>query len=482
MECEVAASPVSSSLQFSGKRVTVMGLGLFGGGEGVARYLAECGAQLTVTDKRAEKDLQPSLDALKGLPIRYVLGRHDPQDFGAADMIVVNPGVPEEHPLLALAQANGVQIERAINLLFKLTPENPKIGITGSNGKSTTTALLGEMLKLADPRTLVGGNLGGSLLCETRGLASGVPVVLELSSFMLEGMADLRQSPRIAVVMTLSPNHLDRHKTMAAYAAAKQNILRFQHRGDVAILNADDAALRGWEKLTPARLVRFSVRTEPEGDAAFLDGEKLIIRIGDVEEAVASRDSLRLPGLHNASNALAAAAAAIAAGARPWHVAEALATFRGLRHRLELVARRDDGVTFYNDSIATTPESVLCALASFNGPITLIAGGSDKGCSFDELAAVIVHKVRRLILMGVMAPKIEDAVVRAHSRNGWKAGPDILHVSNLDEAVQAAADGAVSNEVVLLSPACASFDMFRNFEERGDLFRSLAQRLAPHRG
>ncbi|MCY3021212.1 MAG: UDP-N-acetylmuramoyl-L-alanine--D-glutamate ligase, partial [Planctomycetota bacterium] len=340
---------------YAGTHVTVMGLGLFGGGVGAARFFAENGAHVTVTDQRSESALQESLDALRGLPIRYVLGRHEPDDFRHADIVVVNPGVRPHNPLVLMARGAGVQIEREINLLFKLTQRNPKIGITGSNGKSTTTALLGEMLKLHDSRTLVGGNLGGCLLGETRALAPGVPIVLELSSFMLDGMKELGQSPHVAVVTNLSANHFDWHGSMEAYAAAKRNILAFQTKDDVAVLNADDPALAGWEKLTPARAVRFSVRQEPDGDAAFLDGEKLVVRMGSVEETVGLRQTLRLPGQHNAANALAAAAAALACGVQPWQVAEALLTFVGLPHRLEMVARGAQAVTYYNDSIATTP-------------------------------------------------------------------------------------------------------------------------------
>ncbi|HEY3321054.1 MAG TPA: UDP-N-acetylmuramoyl-L-alanine--D-glutamate ligase [Planctomycetota bacterium] len=461
---------------YSGKRVTVMGLGLFGGGVGIARFFAENGAQVTVTDRRSEKDLKPSMQELSGLPVRYVLGKHDAADFRSANIVAVNPGVPEDHPLIVMARGAGAQIERSINLLFKLTPRNPKLAVTGSNGKSTTTALLGAMLALHDSRTLVGGNLGGCLLAQTRNLPARVPVVLELSSFMLEGMRELGESPHVAIVTNLSPNHLDRHVTMENYAAAKKNILLFQKEGDVAILNADDPALAGWDKLTPARIVRFSAKHELEGDAAFLDRDKLIVRMGSYEEVVAMRQMLRLPGAHNAANALAAAAAALAYGVRPWQVAEALATFSGLPHRLEMVARTPSAVTFYNDSIATTPESVICALSSFDGPITLIAGGSDKGTPFDELGLVIARKVRRLILLGVTAPKIEEAVVRASHE--LHRGPEIAHVRDLEQAAREAATGALAGEVVLLSPACASFDMFRNFQERGEVFSALARRLA----
>jgi UDP-N-acetylmuramoylalanine--D-glutamate ligase len=461
---------------YRGIRVTIMGLGLFGGGVGAARFFAERGAQVTVTDKRSEQVLNSSIESLADLPVRFVLGRHDEADFTSADVVVVNPGVPDDSSFVKLAREAGVRIEREMNLLFKLTPNNPKLAITGSNGKSTTTALLGEMVRLSDARALVGGNLGRSLLCDTANLEPGAPLVLELSSFMLEGMRELQESPHIAVVTNLSPNHLDRHRTLENYYNAKKAILEFQGPDDVAVLNADDPEVANWGAYTSGRVIWFSLRGEPEGDAAFVDGHQLVVRLGGQEEVVAVRDMLRLPGRHNTANALAAAAAALACGVQPWQVAEALATFGGLPHRLEMVARTARNVAFYNDSIATTPESVICALDSFHGPITLIAGGSDKGTPFDALGEAVARKVRRLILLGVTAPRIEEAVRRAGEKLGTL--PEIRRVGSLEEATSLSCLGTEPGEVVLLSPACASFDMFRNFEERGNRFRDLARALA----
>ena len=461
---------------YANRKVTVMGLGLFGGGVGAARHFAENGAVVTVTDKRSEKDLQPSIEALKDLPIRYVLGQHFEDDFRNADILLVNPGVPMDNPLVTMARGAGARIEFAMNLLFKLTAKNRKIGITGSNGKSTTTALLGEMVRTMDDRALVGGNIGKCLLSETKNLAADVPIVLELSSFMLEGMREMATSPNVAIVTNLSPNHLDRHRTMAEYAEAKLNIIRHQGPDDCAILNADDPLLCGWESQTRARVIHFSVKEELPGNAAFLAGDKLVVRWDGVEEVVAQRKSMRLPGLHNVANALAASAAALAFGVRPWQVAEALSKFGGLPHRLEVVARNEKRATFYNDSIATTPESAICALASFDGPITLIAGGSDKGSAYDELAIAIVRKARRLILLGVTAAKIEAAVLKAAAQ--CNRCPEILRATSLEHAASMASTGTLPGEAVLLSPACASFDMFRNFQERGELFTALAQKFA----
>lgn len=207
-----------------------------------------------------------------------------------------------------------------------------------------------------------------------------------------------------------------------------------------------------------------------------MDGAKLIVRIGGEEEVVALRQTLRLPGAHNIANALAASAAALAQGVKPWQIAEALATFNGLPHRLEMVARTSENVTYYNDSIATTPESAICALESFEGPITLIAGGYDKGTPFEDLGRAIARKARRVVLLGATAGKIEECISRA-SRELMR-GPKIMRARNLEDAMKMVKEGSVSGEIVLLSPACASYDQFRNFQERGELFKQLAKRLA----
>ncbi len=462
-----------------GKRVTVMGLGLFGGGVGAARFFAERGAQVTVTDMRSEKDLAPSIKALEKFPIRYVFERHDVEDFRGADMVVVNPGVPGDSPLVTMARGAGARIEREINLVFKLTHRNPKIAVTGSNGKSTTTALLGEMVRLADPAMLMGGNLGNSLLSEVDDLRPGVPVVLELSSFMLEGLREIKVSPHIAIVTNLSPNHLDRHRTVENYYGAKRAILDYQQAQDVAVLNADDPEVAKWGAHAKGRVIWVSCEKDPEGDAAFLCNSRLIVRLNGEEEVVATRQMLRLRGKHNICNALQASAAAMAYGVKPWQIAEALSTFSGLPHRLESVARSPENVSYYNDSIATTPESAICALNSFEGPVCLIAGGYDKGTPFDALGEAIVLRTRRVILIGKTAAKIEEAILRA--ARCLNRTPHVVHAKNLTEASHIASEGALPGEVVLLSPACASYDMFKNFQERGEAFRQLAKLLVSKR-
>ncbi|MFH1024173.1 MAG: UDP-N-acetylmuramoyl-L-alanine--D-glutamate ligase [Planctomycetota bacterium] len=450
---------------FRNRRVTVMGLGLFGGGLGVARFLARQGAQVTVTDLRAEKDLAESLAALKGLPILYHLGGHPDAAFDGMQTLFVNPGVKWNSPILAKARSAGIPIQTEINLLLSLLPCRDTIAVTGTNGKTTATALVGEMLKAAGRKVWVGGNIGGSLLDRLDEIRPGDAVVLELSSFQLYHLPEIQRSVRVAVITNLTPNHLDWHPDLAHYRAAKQNLLRFQTADATAILNADDPDVRTWE--TPGARRFFGLG--PGTDGAFLDGGTLVLAEGGAREILLDRREMKLPGLHNAANALAAALAARAVGAPATSIRQVIRDFRGVEHRLELSGERN-GVRFYNDSIATTPESTMMALRSFESPMIVILGGSDKGLPFDALAAEIVRRpVKFAALYGRMGPAIRDAIERA----GRRTGPSLVTADRFDDAVAAARMAAAPGDVVLLSPACASFDQFRNFAERGKRFKEL---------
>jgi len=456
------------------KRVLVMGLGLFGGGAGVARFLVNHGAQVTVTDLKGEQDLQESLEALKGLPIRYRLGGHKEEDFKDADMIVVNPAVPRESRFLEIARKAEVVLETEMNLFFKLCPARI-IGITGTNGKSTVTALVGSILKEFHPGTWVGGNIGRSLLEDVEKIGTGDLVVLELSSFQLEALGEIKKSPQVAVVCNLSPNHLDRHKTIENYISAKKNILRFQGPEDFAILNRDDAEVKGWKGECKSQVIFISTEEElQEGiylhrTNAGQGGEtgQILVRLKDKEEVLDVMKDFRLPGRHNLENALLAVAAAYILEAKEEHIRAGLCEFKGLEHRLEPVAEIG-GVRYYNDSIATTPEATIAALAALSGPIILIAGGYDKGLSFEGLAERIRERVKACVLLGQTALKIKMAIGQAR-----ESTPEIKEASSLAEAVQVARLMAVPGDTVLLSPASASYDMFRNFAERGRQFKEL---------
>lgn len=444
---------------FKGKKVLVVGLGLFGGGVGAVRFFLRKGAQVTVTDLKPEEELREAVDALSGLPVRFVLGGHEVKDFVSSDLVVPGPAVPPDSPYLKAAEDAGVPIIWRDNLIFLLC-RSRIVGVTGSNGKSTTTALLGEILRIKDPRVLVGGNLGGSLLDEVESLPQDVPLVLELSSFQLESLKHIRRSPQVAVVLNLSPDHLDRHKTFEAYLDAKRNIVRFQGPDDLAVLNRDDPLVWSWADESEGRVVGFSARGEVEG--VFLRGDEVLAE----GRFLFKRDDLHLPGLHNLYNAMAASAAALALGAGPEVVREGVRRFRGLEHRLEFV-REVGGVRYYNDSKATTPEATVAALRAFEGNVVLIAGGYDKGLPLEKLADEISSRTKMVLLLGGTGLKLAELI----------RGPRLKLCSSLEEALEEASRSAVPGDVVLLSPASASYDMFRNYEERGKKFKELVLEL-----
>ena len=456
----------SSPTSWKGRRVTVMGLGSFGGGAGLARHLAEQGASVTVTDLKDAAALQDAVAALQGLPVRFVLGEHRDGDFIDTDRVFVNPAVPLTSPYLQLARSHGVPLDSELNLFVRQCAGRI-IGITGSVGKTTTTSLLGGILQAHDARTLVGGNIGGSLLSRLPDIEPDTPVVLEISSFQLEHLDWLGYSPPLAVVLNLAPNHLDRHGTMAAYQAAKEVILAHQAPDDVAVLNWDDATVRAMA--ARGRRLFYSVH-EPLEAGVYRDGNALVLA-SNGERCVLCHDSdLRLRGLHNLGNAAAAAAAAVTLGVPPAAIARGLQAFSGLPHRLEWVADKG-GVAYYNDSKATTPFSTQCALQAFEQPVLLLAGGYDKGTPFDDLAHVAQARVRAALLYGHTAPKLAAALKRA------PAPPDVIQLPTLDAALHRAAVLARPGDVVLLSPACASYDQFPHYEARGDRFRALVADL-----
>ncbi len=452
------------------RQVTVLGLGLFGGGAGAARYFAERGARVIVSDLRDAAGLAESLQALEGLPIEFRLGpvSGGEEDFAGSELVVVNPAVPPDSPALATAQRCGARLDAEINLFLRLCPA-PVAAVTGTNGKSTTVALLGEMMRQAGRKTWVGGNLGGSLLPQVDEIAAGDIVVIEVSSFQSQRLAWAGLSPHLGAVLNLTPNHLDRHRDMAEYAEAKRQLLLRQGPGDFAVLNSDDPILRTWTDAGRGRKMFFGAAPEaPEGIR--LAGETVRLwRDGRRAEIPLAR--MRIPGAHNRFNAACAAASAWLLGAEPKAIEAALAGFPGLPDRIELVAETG-GVRYYNDSIATTPESTMAALEAFREPIVLIAGGSSKNLSFAEVGRRIARRAKAVVLIGATAPEIERAI-----RAGGEPAPPIHPAESLEDAVRLAQRIARPGDVVLLSPACASFDMFRNYAERGRKFREAVRGL-----
>ncbi len=452
-------------MELRGKRILVVGLAR--SGRAAATLLVARGARVTVTDVKREEELGEAVDGLKSLPIVFSLGSYPEVSRRAFDLVVTSPGVPPTAPPLRQAAQSGVPVWSELELAARLL-KGRIIGITGTNGKTTTTSLLGHILRKAGRDVVVAGNIGIPLSGEVA-QGAGRPErwwVLEVSSFQLEFTAGFR--PEIAVFLNLTPDHLDWHGTLEDYAAAKRRIFANQGPGDWAVLNGDDPAVASCAAGVKSRVIWFSRSSLPGQGVGVRDG-MIAYRLPGGEGVLGPAGGLRLPGSHNLENALAAAAAALSAGVAPEEVWAGLATFPGVPHRLEFV-RTVNGVKYVNDSKATNPESVLRALDAFTEPIILIAGGRSKGGDFAALARKIRERARYLILLGEAAPLL----ARAAREAGFTA---IREVADLEAAVQEAARLARPGDVVLLSPACASWDMFRDFEERGNLFRELVHRL-----
>lgn len=431
----------------SGKKIVVMGLGRFGGGVGVTRFLVEQGAEVLVTDSAAPEVLADSMKQLTGLRFSTRFGEHRESDFTEADLIVVNPAVDRmRQPCLQAARQAGVELTSEIELLIERLPARDRvIGITGSAGKSTTTAMIGHILAAhcGQDHVHVGGNLGGSLLPELDRIASDHWVVLELSSFMLESMTDF--SPHLALVTNLTANHLDRHGTIESYAAAKQNILRSQRPDDLAILPGD---LEGWGGLSA--------------------GRKLIIEHADPEIVLA------IPGAHNRLNATFALAATTAVDVDRSTAVDALASYAGLPHRLQLIFEHN-GVRFFNDSKSTTPEAAIRAIDCFERQTThVILGGYDKQSDLVELAHHAAEHARAVYTIGETGERIAELIRGfADSQGYWV---ELHRCQRLDDAVRQLAGVIARGEVALLSPGCASWDQYENFEARGRHFAELVLR------
>lgn len=463
MSSETVSSKPEQLDSLRGVRATVVGLGR----EGIdlVHFLSSEGAQIRATDVRPASALRSALASLEGISLERSFGEHRLEDVAQADIVFVSPGVPPEIPILEEARRRGVRVSSATELFFHRCP-GPIVGITGSSGKSTTTALTGAMLERSGRDVLVGGNIGVPMLHRLREITPRTWVVLELSSFQLEF---LPVSPSIATITNLTPNHLDRHPSMEAYIAAKAQIIAHQRSTDWAILNADDP--ESAQLSPPGRRLSFSLIGPLEGAYLRHDGFLLVQRDGRLE-TICQADEVPLRGRHNLANVLAASATAVAAGVETGDISQAVRDIRALPHRIEPVATIDE-VTYYNDSIATSPERSVAALLSFDEPIVLLAGGRDKHLPMDRWAQIICDCVRRLIVFGESAPLVRNAAIAA----GY--APDrVAEVENLDDAVKASSECAEPGDVVLLSPGGTSYDAFHDFEERGERFAKLVRQLA----
>ncbi len=439
------------------KRLLILGLARQG--KALARFAVTMGAQVVVSDLRPAEQLQAELAELVDLEIEYVLGEHPMRLLDNTDIVALSGSVPADAPLVAEARRRGLSVTNDSQEFIQRTPA-AVIGITGSAGKTTTTALTGVMGQTAGRTTWVGGNIGRPLLADLHKMAAADLVVQELSSFQLEIWT---QSPPVAAVLNITPNHLDRHKTMRAYLQAKANILRHQAETAVAVLSADDAGSLALSRLVRGRLRLFSDE-RPVADGAFLYDGRIYLRDGERETAVCTLDDIQLRGRHNARNVLAAVPLADSVGLDRQAMRQAIRTFHGVEHRLEQVATVN-GVTYVNDSIATAPERVLAALAAFDEPLVLLAGGQDKDMVWDAWASEVAQRVRHTILFGQLAPMLAERLTAVSA--------PFTQVSDLAAAVAVARNTAVAGDIVLLSPGGTSYDAYRDFAERGEHFRRL---------
>ena len=451
---------MSASIELRNKRVLVVGLARTG--IATALFCAARGAHVTATDTRAGKELGDPVAVLQKAGVALELGGHRQELILDADLIIPSPGVPADAPLLQFARSKGVTIWSEIELAYRFL-KGRLIGITGSNGKTTTTSLIEHILRSAGFSTILAGNIGTPLISCVEKSSEKTVAVAELSSFQLELIEKLR--PNISVFLNLTPDHLDRHHTLESYGAAKARIFQNQGESDSAVLNADDPGTTPYAPAKP-QVFWFS-RKQRVAQGAFVKESEILFRREGTEEAILKLADIPLAGAHNVENVLAAVAATKLAGAESAAIAKGVRSFAGVEHRLEFVAEIG-GVRFYNDSKATNVDATLKAIDAFPGRILIILGGKDKGSDYTVLKAPLRERAILALLIGVAADKIEKQIAGSVA---------IEQAGTLERAVETAAHAARAGDVVLLAPACASFDQFQNYEHRGRVFKELVHQL-----
>ncbi|HUZ45773.1 MAG TPA: UDP-N-acetylmuramoyl-L-alanine--D-glutamate ligase [Terriglobia bacterium] len=449
-------------MDLRGKKVLVVGLARTG--LATARCLVGRGAVVTVTDLRPPQLFPKEIPGLLKLKIGMELGLHREETFLRQDLIVVSPGVPADLPLLSRARQKGIPVVPEIEVAASLL-EGQLAGITGTNGKTTTTALLGKILEASGFSTFVGGNIGVPLISASEQDPQASMVVSELSSFQLETIDSFQ--PHVAVLLNLTPNHLDRHADFDAYIAAKARIFENQAEDDYAILNADDNRVMSLGPGIRSKKIYFS-RQRELAEGVFISGGKIRYRVRNLETDLMEAGQVRLRGEFNLENVLAAAAAACVLGAEFASIRRAVRDFYGVEHRLEFVGEMQ-GVAFYNDSKATSVDATLKALSTFERGVHLVLGGKDKGAPYAPLESLLKERVKEVLVIGAARQRIMDELAGA---------VDIVDAGDLETAVRKAFKHAENGDVILLAPACASFDQFQSFEHRGQAFKDLVERLA----
>jgi UDP-N-acetylmuramoylalanine--D-glutamate ligase len=456
---------------FRGRRVTIVGLGKGRTTAGLAKFLVASGARVTVTDAKRREDLSEGIARLADTDVELNLGpSSDDAALADPDFVFVIPGLRPRSATILRARQNRVPVLTEMGLFFRLCPATV-VGITGTKGKTTTTTMIGQILSRGQRRVVVGGNIGRAIIQELDTLDRDDIVVLELSSFQLETLA---RSPHVAVVTNIGEDHLDHHGTRENYIAAKRNIVAWQGAGDFAVLNLDDPAAMAIHTGATSMLRGFSLTFHPR-HGGFLDPDgRLVLTDGDRRTPILAASELRVPGRHNVANALAAAIVGGVFDISPDVIGDELRTFEGVSRRLETVAEKD-GVLWVNDSASTTPDATIKALEAFVRPAVVILGGVGKGADFSQLARALVTGARAAVLIGTAAEEIAGALDAAGAA---RTGFAVERAGSLEDAVVAARRLAQPGDLVLLSPACASFDMFSSADERGDRFTALVRAFA----
>lgn len=452
-------------MNFEGKKVLVCGMAR--SGVSAAQCLYELGARVTISDSKVEEKLAEALQPLEGMDIRRCLGdQAQPADLESYDLAVTSPGIPMQAPILRAVQAAGVPLIGELELGAQVS-RAPLYAVTGTNGKTTTTTLIGEIFRNLGKTTYVVGNIGYPFTACALQCGEEDVAVAEVSSFQLETISTFH--PHIAVMCNITEDHLNRHGTMEEYIRVKERIFENMGQGDYAVLNLDDPIVRGMAERIPCAPAFFSRRQEVE-TGAYLEGEEVVFSLNGHKKRVLRADEIRIPGEHNLENALAATALAMLAGVPAPVVRHTLKTFPGVEHRIETV-RTVEGVTYINDSKGTNVDASIRAVRAMKVPTVLLAGGYDKHTDFLPLAReILASKIHTVVVLGDTAEQIE----RALRAVGFES---ILHAKTFEEAVLLARSCAREGENVLLSPACASFDMFQDYEERGRVFKEIVSRL-----
>ncbi len=443
-------------------------------GLALARYLVSRGAVVTINDRQSQAALTSAIESLSGLPVKWSAGGHPLSLLDDCDVVSVSGGVPLDMPILQEALRRGIPITNDTQVFLEKVMA-PVIGITGSAGKTTTTTIVGRMAAAQvefPQRCWVGGNIGNPLIDSVKEIHPLDVVVMEISSFQLE---QITISPKIAVILNITPNHLDRHGTMEAYTAAKARILKFQNRDDIAILNRDDPGSWNLASQVKGRLISFGLHPVANAEGTFIHNDHITYQVGGRVEELVPLEKIELRGDHNRLNVLAACAIAKAAGFSKRAICKGIEGFGGVAHRMEFI-REIHGVRWYNDSIATAPERSMAAIRSFTEPIVLLAGGRDKKLPWDEFAVLAHQQVKHIVLFGESADIIQNSL--EVNRVEKSSIQSVTRFDTLEEAVQQAAALAKSGEIVLLSPGCTSYDAYKDFEERGEVFRKWVQQLS----